>query len=87
MTADDWNLRSYSDEEEQVASAYAVPYPSRDGQSVGCVKKGFERWLDPFNFESNGRQRRRLEDCRIDVRRARDGQLSENGWCEQATAA
>lgn len=28
------------------------------------LRAGFERWLDPGNFDESGRQRRRLEDCR-----------------------
>jgi len=29
-----------------------------------ALKKAFETWLDPANFDAAGRQRRRLEDCR-----------------------
>lgn len=29
------------------------------------VKKGFEAWLDASNFDSEGRQLKRLEDCRV----------------------
>ena len=28
------------------------------------VRFGFERWLDPENFDVDGRQRRALADCR-----------------------
>lgn len=28
------------------------------------VKRGFELWLDNSNFDNNGRQKKRLEDCR-----------------------
>ena len=28
------------------------------------MKAAFERWLDPRNFDADGRQRVRLEDCR-----------------------
>ena len=27
------------------------------------LRRGFGRWLDPGNFDSSGRQRRRLQDC------------------------
>lgn len=27
------------------------------------LRDGFTRWLDPANFDANGRQRRRLQDC------------------------
>ena len=27
------------------------------------LRRGFERWLDPANFDAGGRQRRRLQDC------------------------
>lgn len=29
-----------------------------------ALKTAFERWLDPANFDENGRQRRRLAECR-----------------------
>jgi RimJ/RimL family protein N-acetyltransferase len=29
-----------------------------------AVRAGFERWLDPANFDATGRQLRRLDDCR-----------------------
>jgi len=28
------------------------------------IRAGFETWLAPENFDSQGKQRRRLEDCR-----------------------
>ncbi len=30
------------------------------------LREGFRRWLDPGNFDSSGRQRRRLQDCILD---------------------
>lgn len=32
------------------------------------LRAAFEAWLDPSNFDANGRQKRRLEDIRRDVR-------------------
>ncbi|MEP1517955.1 MAG: GNAT family N-acetyltransferase, partial [Nitratireductor sp.] len=29
-----------------------------------ALKRAFEAWLDPANFDGEGRQRRRLEACR-----------------------
>jgi hypothetical protein len=29
-----------------------------------AVKAGFDEWLDPNNFDAEGRQKRRLEECR-----------------------
>lgn len=29
-----------------------------------AIRAGFEAWLDPANFDANGRQRRSLQDCR-----------------------
>lgn len=31
-----------------------------------ALKRAFETWLDPSNFDPDGRQRRRLEDLRVD---------------------
>ena len=30
-----------------------------------AIRDGFERWLAPGNFDDDGRQRRRLEECRL----------------------
>ena len=30
-----------------------------------AVRVGFERWLDPANFDAAGRQLRRLDDCLV----------------------
>jgi RimJ/RimL family protein N-acetyltransferase len=38
-------------------------YSMLDGEWP-TVKAGFERWLDPGNFDGEGRQRRTLEECR-----------------------
>lgn len=32
-----------------------------------AIRDGFQRWLDPANFDANGRQVRRLEECRQGV--------------------
>jgi RimJ/RimL family protein N-acetyltransferase len=32
-----------------------------------AIRDGFERWLAPCNFDDDGRQRRRLEECRQDI--------------------
>jgi len=32
-----------------------------------AIRDGFKRWLDPANFDANGRQVRRLEECRQGV--------------------
>ncbi|KAF0229458.1 MAG: N-acetyltransferase [Beijerinckiaceae bacterium] len=30
-----------------------------------AIRAGFERWLDPANFDADGRQKRQLEQCRV----------------------
>lgn len=37
-----------------------------------ALRKAYETWLDPANFDAEGRQRKRLEDCRADVRASID---------------
>jgi RimJ/RimL family protein N-acetyltransferase len=39
-------------------------YSMLDGEWP-AIKAGFERWLDPVNFDGEGRQRRTLEECRV----------------------
>jgi len=43
------------------------------------VKRGFEAWLAPGNFDGEGRQRRRLEECREDVSRGGRGGVGAVG--------
>ncbi|KAJ3460746.1 hypothetical protein MRS44_011613 [Fusarium solani] len=41
-------------------------YSMLDGEWP-TAKRGFEQWLDPSNFDTEGKQKRKLEDCMAEV--------------------
>ena len=55
------------DEEDEEAS---IP------PSLGCVRAAFERWLDPSNFDEQGKQKKRLEDIRAEMQNRKSVRMS-----------